>query len=252
MQTPPVQLKTGQVQVWLTRPDTDWTQQDLERFERCMNEEERARGSRYRMQRDARAHVVTRAMVRTLLSAYAGRSPGEWHFEQGAYGKPSVAAELNCPVRFNVSHARGRIACAFALDREVGIDVENAERTVEALRLSHRFFSPTEAATLAELPAEQRQRRFFTYWTLKEAFIKVIGMGLAMPLDQFSFELHDPGPPTISFAPGRPESPSLWRFEHGPLDPHHHLAVAVERDPGAPPAERWLEVREFRPRDWTL
>lgn len=255
MQTPPsparpFQLEFGQVHVWLTRQDSDWTARDIARMGQCLSKDERERGARYRQEPDARAHVITRAMVRTLLSAYDGRPPEEWRFEVGEHGKPRLATGLDSRLRFNVSHCSGRIACALALDVEVGVDVEDAERQVEVSRLSNRFFSAHEAQTLAQLPVEEQQRRFFTYWTLKEAYIKVIGLGLAMPLEQFSFHLERGCPPRISFAPGRDEDPSRWRFREQRLDHRHHLAVAVESVDAGPAEGPWLERMAFQPADW--
>ena len=52
-----------------------------------------------------------------------------------------------------------------------------------------RYFSPTEVAALGALPEAARPDRFFDYWTLKESYIKARGLGLQLPLDQFSFHL---------------------------------------------------------------
>ena len=55
--------------------------------------------------------------------------------------------------------------------------------------LPERHFAPDEVRDLRALPAADQARVFFDYWTLKEAYIKARGLGLALPLDQFAFAL---------------------------------------------------------------
>ena len=103
-------------------------------------------------------------------------------------------------LRFNLSHTDGLIACAVTIGREVGVDVEHIQR-----RLTHdvagRFFAPREVDDLKALPEDEQQRVFFDYWTLKEAYIKARGFGLALPLGDFAFTLAPPAPPQIAFEP---------------------------------------------------
>ena len=98
-------------------------------------------------------------------------------------GKPTIAHPKDiAPLSFNLSHTERLIVCLVALDREVGVDAEDTERAGETVEVADRFFSPTEVAALRALPAQSRRRRFFQYWTLKEAYIKARGMGLSLPL----------------------------------------------------------------------
>ena len=80
------------------------------------------------------------------------------------------------------------------------------------LELARRFFAPAEAERLAELPPEEQRAAFFELWTLKEAFIKALGVGMAMPLADFSFSLSGDGSATISFAQPHGERPDQWQF----------------------------------------
>jgi 4'-phosphopantetheinyl transferase len=64
---------------------------------------------------------------------------------------------------------------------------------------------------------------------LKEAYIKARGLGLALPLGQFSFARHDDRPPTISFAAALPDDPATWQFAQYWPTRDHRMAVAVRR-----------------------
>ena len=75
-----------------------------------------------------------------------------------------------------------------------------------------------------------RQRAFFDYWTLKEAYIKARGFGLALPLADFAFTLAPPAPPQIAFEPALEDDPDTWQFAQDWPTPVHRLALAVRRD----------------------
>ena len=135
-------------------------------------------------------------------------------------------------LRFNLSNTYGLIACAVTLDRELGVDVEDTERPGETVSIADGFFSRQEIAALRALPPDRQRSRFFDYWTLKEAYIKARGMGLAIPLDQFSFSLDDGPRIGVAFDPALGDDASTWQFEQFALSPRHRTSAAVRRGPG--------------------
>jgi 4'-phosphopantetheinyl transferase len=70
---------------------------------------------------------------------------------------------------------------------------------------------------------------FFDYWTLKEAYIKARGLGLTLPLGQFTFHRIPGRAPAISFAPELHDDPSSWQFAQFWPTRDHRMAVAVRR-----------------------
>ena len=64
--------------------------------------------SRFRFEKDRHTSLVTRALVRTVLSRYADVSPGDWRFVANEYGSPEIdePSEERC-LRFNLSHTEG-------------------------------------------------------------------------------------------------------------------------------------------------
>ncbi len=158
--------------------------------------DENERMARFVFERDRWQFLITRALVRTMLSRYATVAPADWRFITNEYGRPEV---LDRPagvadLRFNLSHTDGLIACAVTVGREVGVDVERITRAVTH-DIPGRFFAPREVADLRALPEHDQPRVFFDYWTLKEAYIKARGMGLSLPLSDFAFCLRPPALP---------------------------------------------------------
>jgi len=118
-----------------------------------------------------------------------------------------------------------------ALEREVGVDVEDVDRPGETVEIADQFFSPTEVAALRAVPVAAQRYRFFQYWTLKESYIKARGMGLSIPLDQFSFQLEANQPIRITFDPRLNDDPGRWQFAQFRLTPRHLTAAAIPRGP---------------------
>ena len=218
--------------------------QRLESYKGLMSEDEHARMARFVFDRDRRAFLLTRALVRTMLSRYAPIAPADWKFIANVHGRPEI---LDRPagvpdLRFNISHTDGLIACAVTIGREVGVDVEHVGRRLEH-DVASRFFAPAEVTDLQALPADEQPRVFFDYWTLKEAYIKARGFGLALPLADFAFKLQPPNSPAIAFEPSLDDDPATWQFlQHWPT-PKHRLALAVRRDGNDLP----VRIREVVP-----
>lgn len=194
-----------------------------------MTPEERARHDRFVGEGDRALFLATRALVRTTLSRYAPVAPGDWRFGTHARGKPHIEAPATAPpLHFNLSNTHGLIVCAVSTTfAAMGVDTEPADRRSATVALADRYFSPTEVAALNALPADRHRRRFLSYWTLKESYIKAKGLGLAIPLDQFSFLL-DQDPIGIAFDPRLGDDAARWRFALIDAQPNHLVAIGAD------------------------
>lgn len=133
------------------------------------------------------------------------------------------------------------MVCAIAKDCEIGIDVENVTRTLDIDALAATVFASKELADFRRSSPEDRRNRFFSYWTLKEAYIKARGMGLSLPLDAFWFDLHGPAP--LLYVSDRcPDIPERWRFCQYMPTAEHRMAVAAAAPRGTEPSInlRWV------------
>jgi 4'-phosphopantetheinyl transferase len=236
----------GRVQVWWGRP-TDLTAEQHLRLWRLLPEDERASITRLVFEEDRRTSLLARAMVRSVLTEVTGALPPEgWRFARTPLGRPLIANPGFDGLTFNLSHTRKLVVCAVAARAELGVDVESLEREAP-IDVADRYFSAAEAADVRALPPAQRARRFFEYWTLKEAFVKARGLGLTLPLDGFTFLLDAPGAVRITFT-DQPafagDRPARWRFHSADIAPAHLLAVAFAPAAGEPLA---LELRDAGP-----
>jgi 4'-phosphopantetheinyl transferase len=218
----------------------------LEDYRRVLSHDERMKEERFQFAADRRRHVITRALVRTVLSRYAGVPAEEWRFSCNAYGRPEIAASASAvPLAFNVAHSKGLIICGVSRARAIGVDTENVCGNRAPLSVARFCFSPLEVGALEALPRAAQHARFFEYWTLKESYIKALGKGLSMPLDLFSFDLEVPGRVGISFHHPLDDDPAQWRFWVFKPSTAHVVAVCARHATGEP--ELRLRVWETLP-----
>ena len=116
-------------------------------------------------------------------------------------------------------------------NRDVGVDVECLPYDGPCLQVADQFYSPIEVSTLRSLRSSERALRFIQYWTLKESFIKARGVGLAAPLDEFSFSIEEA--PTkrteIRLDPSLEDDPERWQFNLDDIGEEYIVATAIER-----------------------
>lgn len=99
-------------------------------------------------------------------------------------GKPYLSDREN--VFFSISHCRG-LCCCIAESTECGIDCEK----IRDFRpnVVRRVFTASEVKWFDDLKSAEKPRFFFILWTLKEAYGKYTGRGIAdMKNVSFSIE----------------------------------------------------------------
>jgi 4'-phosphopantetheinyl transferase len=192
-----------------------------------LNPAELERHERYHFEASKREFLITRVLVRTVLSRYTGRAAESLAFEPNPYGRPEISVpKLDTPLRFNLSNTYGLVVCLVSGAREGGVDVEDTTRRGETVDIADHFFAPSEVTALRALPPGAQRDRFFDYWTLKESYIKARGMGLALPLDQFAFDIDGPEI-RIRIDPRLQDDERSWEFRLLSPTPRYRLATAL-------------------------
>lgn len=205
----------------------------LPQYRQLINAEELTRIHRYRFAKDQRNALITRAFIRCILAKYLNTPATKLSFGKNKHDKPFL---LNNPqeLTFNLSHTDGLIACAIHQGANIGCDVENSERNNDVLSIANRYFSTQEVTKLFSLPRNKQQAAFFHYWTLKEAYIKACGQGLAISLQDFSFHLEHLEQDinqdiAISFAQHRNDRPEHWQHWLFKPNNQHTAAISLNR-----------------------
>ncbi|HEV2270038.1 MAG TPA: 4'-phosphopantetheinyl transferase superfamily protein [Steroidobacteraceae bacterium] len=200
------------------------------RYDTLLSADERAAQARLRFAKDQRRYLVTRSLVRTVLSRYAAVRPQDWAFSAGPRGRPQISAPRAAPaLEFNISHSADLVLLGVTSGRALGIDTESVVAREADIDGLNRYFAPEESAALLALAPRERRRRFFELWTLKESYIKARGLGLAIALDAFRFELAGERGLTLHMRPELGDSPDRWRLWQLALRCGYLAAVCAAR-----------------------
>ena len=185
-------------------------------YRRFLVPEETARADKFAFEHLKRQYEVSQGALRLLLARYTGCEPRQLKFRFGPKGKPSLAA--NSRLHFNLSNSGEMSLYAFMFDCEIGVDVEELRGSKDLPALAARYFCEAEATQLLSLADEwAMQEAFYRCWTRKEAYIKAIGTGLYLPLDQFQVTLLSEDPPRFVHIGNSAKAADEWTLQH--LDP---------------------------------
>jgi 4'-phosphopantetheinyl transferase len=193
------------------------------RFSAMLSEDELQRRDQMKTESVRRQQLLTRALQRDMLSRYEPKvAPHEWRFVRSPTGRPSLAPPFDATgLHFNLAHTQGLVAMAIGRVPQVGVDLESVGKRVP-LAVAKRYFSDREVTALEALPPEQQPARFLRLWTLKEAYLKATGTGIAGGLGRMTFTFGEGG---VSFE--RPDDPQAHRWVFREFNPDGYvLALA--------------------------
>ncbi|MBY5360102.1 4'-phosphopantetheinyl transferase superfamily protein [Rhizobium leguminosarum] len=149
---------------------------DWNRWMQSLSSDERDRASTYRFERDRASFIAGRCLLRQLLSAHTGISPSKLVLSADKHGK--LRLEGDDRLQFSLANTDGLVAVAVAPKCDhLGIDCERADTEIEEAAVDS-YCSADERRWLAELPAREHARAAIALWTLKESYLKALGVGL--------------------------------------------------------------------------
>lgn len=144
-----------------------------------LSPDEKLRKNRYFFASDRNRFVVTRGILKVLISRYVNQRPFDVKFTMGLNKKPQLSDHAD--LHFNVSHS-GDWALIGIANRIIGIDVEKIEPDFFFQDIVTHSFSPLERVYLESDP--HTPRLFYRLWTRKEALVKATGTGIDGSFDQ--------------------------------------------------------------------
>jgi 4'-phosphopantetheinyl transferase len=211
--------------------DPSTTHQWLARLE----DHERIRYAAHGTDAARREFLGTRALARTALARYSGQPAECLRFGTDRLGRPEMTSPVMPGLFFSLARTRELSVGLFAFDHDVGVDVELVA-PIDAVEMAGHYFSREEREELSRLEDAARLSRFYELWTLREAYLKARGLGLALPLDQLVFRPTASGGAEAEFGPAIRDDPAHWQFGLSWLTNRHLAATCIRRPPSGAPA----------------
>jgi 4'-phosphopantetheinyl transferase len=163
------------LQLYQARLDISATECD--RLWQILSEDERSRADRFKREYLKRNFIAARGNLREILAPRLSCEAEKIQFSYSDRGKPYIQ---DCPyVYFNLSHSQDWAIYAVCSDRKVGIDLEYINPQCDVDSIAERYFLPSEQKIISSLCDRDKYLAFYRAWTLKEAYGKATGDGIA-------------------------------------------------------------------------
>jgi 4'-phosphopantetheinyl transferase len=199
----------------------------------CVSADKSARLRRFYHEEDKYRGLFADLLIRDAIRERTALPNEEISFTTNEYGKPFL--EDRDDVQFNLSHS-GVWVVGVVDTQPVGGDVEQVQSI--DLSISENYFSPDEHQDLIRKP--DKFDYFFTLWSLKESYIKILGKGLSHPLNAFSIKFIENDDIVINVGGKRVEDIFFRQYyidkeykmavcaTHNSIPDHVHLVAAEE------------------------
>ena len=142
-----------------------------------VSEEKRKRILRQRVKQNADNMLVGAALAKYMLLKCFQIPFSKQHISYGHYGKPYLRDYPNA--QFNISHSGQFVVCAVS-DHPIGVDIQ--EIVPYRRDVAKRVFDQEELLQIESSPDPSAE--FTKFWTQKEAYLKMLGIGLLGSVDK--------------------------------------------------------------------
>ncbi|KAK8805759.1 hypothetical protein WA158_002415 [Blastocystis sp. Blastoise] len=155
-------------------------------------DKEKSNSTKYVREQDKKTSILSKVLSKLKCSLYLDKKPSEVLFTKSIYGKPYLDETYdicsgNELYNFNYSHHNQYIAFSDTSHFLIGIDILSL---ITLPRTPIPLFLKTMENTCSEtewnsilLKSDENElyqlKHFYIYWTLKEAYLKAIGTGIA-------------------------------------------------------------------------
>ena len=177
-------LVKGEIHLWTISHNASKNQ--IERITNVLSPGEIEKASYYKFEVLQNNYIVSKAVLKMLLSRYLEISPPDIKLGAHKKGKPYLLNDGS--LFFNISNSHNLCAYAFSRDAEVGIDIERIRELPDLDLLIEKNLTPRERKYFQKDP-DSKLKKFFQFWTFKESYLKAIGEGMRLTPENLDFSI---------------------------------------------------------------
>lgn len=156
----------------------------IEKFNFHLNlieKERKAQIENCRSFKRASTMLLGNILIRDILKKDYNLKEEEIRIKRNEFGKPYLEGRKD--IHFNISNSGEWVICGVD-NKEIGVDIEKLEPI--DFSVAKHCFSEEEYKDFLSKSEEEKLRSFYSFWTLKESYIKNVGKGLDIDLKSFS------------------------------------------------------------------
>ena len=155
---------------------------DLEKSYGLLPDDRKNKVDRFRFPKDKKLSCGAYLLLKKMLS---DENIYDISFKYGKYEKAYLANHDS--IYFNISHSGEYVACGISSE-EIGVDIEFIDETID-LNIAKNYFFNEEYKDI--ISSKDPHIEFFSYWVLKESYMKYTGLGFNLNLDEFCILKND-------------------------------------------------------------
>jgi len=208
------------IEIFLLKIDERISDDRINTMLDCIPGSRNAMLKRFVGKKDLLRGLYSSILIRYLVHKKLNISSEKIRFILNEYQKPFLAGCDN--FNFNISHSGDYVACALS-GSMIGIDIQQMRNN--CFDIAETVFAEEELEKFRMLPETEKPDFFFDLWTLKESYIKAVGLGLSLDLKSFYFNIIDNSIKLIS-----PHKYPCNNFKMYYVDKSYKCAVCAEQN----------------------
>lgn len=202
---------------------------------------ELVRATRARSAEDRDLRCASRLLVRLVLAAILDVPPRSLALWPGHHGQLCLWDRAGIKPWFSIARTTGMTVVATSNLGPLGVDIEQIGRILP-IAADQAWLAPREKAADRRSGHTGSEHRLLERWTLKEAYVKALGVGLHLSPDQLAFDLKGRQPTLDLVGPTTHRVSASWEFRQFEMAPDIVGAVALEREDASPLSEAIVNV----------
>jgi len=216
-------LPNNEIHIWrayLKQPD-----EVVSDLSKVLTEAERNQANQYYYISDKTRFICVRSLLKKILGMYLSCSPKDVTIIINAYGKPYLLKKPS-DIEFSVTHSQDLVLYSLVNGKRIGIDVEYNNPHIDFSQMCIAFLSHREQELYRNTPEKSQAEFFLKNWTLKEAYVKALGMGHYLPFNKLDISLLELGDSTEK---GEAIRKLKWRSYHF-TPAYNYIAALVVKE----------------------